>query len=207
MRKAWVLASRIARSVVSVLVLGYSILLGGGSPLLFLWGLWLEEVLAYAGLSVRITIARRAGAAGKLASPLGLYSIFAAAHLVFVLVFTWSATTGIFLPPGAPLVETPSPAAIAWMAGAFLFWNLVDIAQALVRARRNRSPDDEIERINREANLALVLPHVTIIAGGFCLVMFELGNWLAVGILAGKILFELLSFVITRAKPAPPTAS
>jgi hypothetical protein len=33
--------------------------------------------------------------------------------------------------------------------------------------------------------------------------MFGLGNWLAWGILAGKILFELLAITVAREKPRP----
>ena len=43
----------------SILVLGWAIFVGHSSPLLFLWGLWIEEVLTLVGLSVRKAIVRR----------------------------------------------------------------------------------------------------------------------------------------------------
>ena len=45
------IAFEIAGRVFSIAVLGCAILLGKGSPLLFLWGLWIEEGLAL-GLKV-----------------------------------------------------------------------------------------------------------------------------------------------------------
>ena len=75
----------------------------------------------------------------------------------------------------------------------------MDLVRAVLAAtNRPRQDDGEQGRIDREAWLSLFLPHITIIAGGFCLVMLKLGNWMAWGILAGKVLFEALSFAIAR---------
>ena len=182
----------------TILVLGWAIFVGRRSPLLFLWGLWIEEVFSLVGLSVRKAIVRRAGAA---ASPLGLYFAFPAVHLVFVLFFTMAGTTGMFSGAGSVPMAAPPLHVIGRVAAAFLFWAAVDVVRAVLRRRRGGSVDEELVAIGKGARLALFLPHITIIAGGFCLVMFQLGNWLAWGILAGKILFELLSFVVAREKP------
>jgi hypothetical protein len=182
----------------SILVLGGAIFVGRRSPLLFLWGLWIEEVFSLVGLSVRKAIVRRAGAA---ASPLGLYFAFPAVHLVFVLFFALIGMTGMFSRAGAVPLAAPSLPVIVRIAAAFLFWAAVDVVRAVLRRRRGGSVDEELVAIDRGARLALFLPHITIIAGGFCLIMFRLGNWLAWGILAGKILFELLAFALAREKP------
>lgn len=199
MLKRGAVAFEIAGRVFSILVLASAILLGGRSPLLFLWGLWIEEVLSLIGLSVRQAIARRGGrAAARAASPLALYFAFPAAHIVFVLFFSMVGVTGMFSSSGAPRIEAPRPAAIVELAAAFVFWNLVDFGRAILRRRRGGPIEVELAGIDREARLALFLPHITIIAGGFCLVMLKLGDWLAWGILAGKIIFELLSFAMSR---------
>jgi hypothetical protein len=182
----------------SIAVLAWAIFLGRSSPLVFLWGLWIEEVLSLAGLSVRKSLVRREGASR---TPLGLYFVFPAAHLVFVLFFTLIGTTGMFSRGGAPRMAPPSPAAVARVAAALAAWTVIDVARAFLRRRRGGGPRAELASIDKAARLALFLPHVTIIAGGFCLVMFGLGNWLAWGILAGKVLFELLAFTVAREKP------
>jgi len=188
-----VLAFEIAGRLVSIAVLGYAIFRGGGSPLLFLWGLWIEEVLSLVGLSLRQAILRRP----RLRA---LYVAFPAAHLVFVLAFSMAATTGVFSDPSVPRLAPPQARSVLAVAGVLAFWTAVDVVRSVLQQRRAGGADTpaEEERIGREAWLALFLPHVTIIAGGFCLVMFRLGNWLAWGILAGKVLFEALSFTLAR---------
>jgi hypothetical protein len=184
----------------SIAVLAWAIFLGRSSPLVFLWGLWIEEVLSLAGLSVRKALVKREGAA---AAPLGLYFAFPAVHLVFVLFFTMIGTTGMFSRGGGTLLAAPRPVVLARVAAAFLSWTAVDVVRAFIRRRRGGEPQAELASIDKAARLALFLPHITIIAGGFCLVMFGLGNWLAWGILAGKVLFELLAFTVAREKPRP----
>jgi hypothetical protein len=195
MLKRGAIAFEVAGRVFSILVLGYAILIGGSSPL---WGLWIAEVLSLIGLSVRKAIVRRRGGAGRSASPLALYFAFPAVHLVFVLFFWMAGATGMFSSPGVPLLKPPRLAAVVELAAAFVFWTLIDLGRAMLRGRRGEPVEGELAAIGREARLALFLPHITIIAGGFCLVMFKLGDWLAWGILAGKILFELLSFAMSR---------
>lgn len=182
----------------SIAVLAWAIFLGRSSPLVFLWGLWIEEVLSLTGLSVRKALVKREGAS---ATPLGLYFVFPAVHLVFVLFFTLIGTTGMFSRGDSALLAPPRPAVLAEVAAAFLFWTAVDVLRAFIRRRRGGDPQAELASIDKAARLTLFLPHITIIAGGFCLVMFGLGNWLAWGILAGKVLFELLAFAIAREKP------
>ncbi len=190
--------SEILGRLFSILVLGWAIFLGGSSSLVFLWGLWIEEVLGLVGLSIRKALVRRAGLAS---APIGMYFAFPAAHLVFVLFFTLIGTTGLFSRGEGALLEAPRAAVLAEVAAAFLFWTVVDVARGLLRRRRGGSAQQELAAIDRSARLALFLPHVTIIAGGFCLVVFGLQNWLAWGILVGKALFELMSFAVSRQTP------
>jgi hypothetical protein len=196
------LAFEIAGRLVSIAVLGYAILRGHGSPLLFLWGLWIEEVLSLAGLSARQAMLRRGKTAVKGSpAPFGLYVLFPAAHLVFVLLYSLAGVTGMFADPSAPRLELPGARAVLGLVAALGFWTAVDLVRARVSRPAPGSEAAELARIDREAKLALFLPHVTLIAGGFCLVMFKLGNWMAWGILAGKVLFEALSFALFRGGP------
>lgn len=186
----------IAGRLFSVGVLAWAIFVGRSSPLLFLWGLWLEEVLSLAGLSIRAGIV--GGRVAGRRTPLGLYFLFPVVHLFFVGFFTLIATTGLFSGSGSRTLEIPRAASAGQVAAAFLFWTGVDVVRVLVRRRRPGTAGEELAAIDSSARLALFLPHVTIIAGGFCLVMFRLGGWLAWGILAGKVLFEVLSFSVGR---------
>jgi len=196
------LAFEAAGRLFSVVVLGFAILRGGSSPLLFLWGLWIEEVLSLLGLSLRQCIVRRGGGStGQATSPLGLYFAFPAIHLAFVLFFSMAGVTGIFSPQGTPLIKAPPPATVLELAAALAFWTLVDLTRAILHRRAHGSVEGELARIDREARLALFLPHATLIAGGFCLIMLRLGAWLSWGILTGKILFEVLSFAMSRSAP------
>lgn len=207
MPKHRAIAFEIASRIFSILVLGYAILFGGGSPLLFLWGLWIEEILCLIGLSARQAIARQAitrrggGIPAPASSPLALYFAFPAVHLVFVLFFSLVGATGMFLPSGAHRIAVPRADEIIVLAAAFLFWTLADVGLAILRSRKGQAAQAEMTGIDREARLALFLPHITIIAGGFCLIMLRLGDWMAWGILAGKIFFELLSFAVSRDAP------
>ena len=90
------------------------------------------------------------------------------------------------------------------MAGVLAFWTAVDIVRSVRHRRASKEDAGEEGRIDREAWLVLFLPHVTIIAGGFCLVMLRLGNWMAWGLLAGKVLFEAVSFAVVHGTARDP---
>ncbi len=172
----------------SIAVLAVSIL-RGGSPLLFLWGLWIDEVLSLAGASLRQAIARRPTA-------LRAYGLFPAAHLVFVLFYSVIGTTGLFTAASAPRLAWPSLRDVLLLAAALALRTGFDLALAWWRKKRGR--DDGTEAVDRDARFAIFLPHLTIIAGGFCLVMFRLANWMAWGILAGRVIFEAVSLFAAR---------
>jgi hypothetical protein len=177
----------------SIGILAVSIL-RGGSPLLFLWGLWIDEVLSLAGASLRQVLARRPSAVSG-------YGLFAAVHLVFVLFFTVIGTTGLFSAASTPRLAWPSARDVLLMTGALALRTVFDLALAWWRKRKGR--EEGAETIDREAQAVIFLPHLTIIAGGFCLVMFRLVNWMAWGILAGRVFYEAVSFFAARR----PTAS
>ena len=180
-------------------MLGFSILSGRGNPLLFLWGLWLEEVLSLISLSARQTIlARDPGKAQSRTNPLGMYFLFPSVHVLFVVFYSLIGVTGLFSAISVPRLSLPSARSAIVQAGALAFWTAVDLVRAVLHRRAHAPEAGEQARIDREAQLALALPHVTIIAGGFCLILFRLGTWMAWGILAGKVFFEALSFVVAR---------
>lgn len=196
---AFGLVFEIARRLVSIAVLGFSILSGRGNPLLFLWGLWIEEVLSLIRLSARQTIlARYPGKAESRTTPLGIYFLFPSVHFAFVVLYSLIGVTGLLSAPSAPRLSLPSALSAIIQAGALAFWTAVDLLRAVLHRHAHAREAGEQARIDREAQLALALPHVTIIAGGFCLVLFRLGNWMAWGILAGKVIFEALSFAVAR---------
>jgi hypothetical protein len=189
-------AFEIAGRLVSIGILAAAIL-RGGSPLLFLWGLWIDEVLSLAGAALRRVLARRRAVFHG-------YGLFTAVHLVFVLFFSAIGTTGLFSAASAPRLAWPSLRDALLLAGALALRTGVDLAIAWWRARKGRG--ETAEAIDRDAKFAVFLPHFTIIAGGFCLVMFRLADWLAWGILAGRVLFEAVAF-FARREGAAPTAS
>jgi hypothetical protein len=193
MQAAPALILGIAGRLFSIGILAVSIL-RGGSPLLFLWGLWIDEVLSLAGAPLRQAIARR---------PIVFhgYGFFAAVHLVFVLFFSVIGTTGLFSGASAPRLAWPSTRDLLWMTGALALRTGFDLAVAWWRRKKGR--EDGAEALDREAQSAIFLPHITIIAGGFCLVMFRLVHWMAWGILAGRVIYEAVSFFAARR----PTAS
>jgi hypothetical protein len=134
MLKRGAIAFEVSGRVFSILVLGYAILFRGSSPLLFLWGLWMEEVLSLIGLSVRKAYAHRGGGAERSTSPLALYFAFPAVHLVFVLFFSMVGATGMFSSSEVALMQLPRPAEIASLAAAFAVWTLVDLGRAILLA-------------------------------------------------------------------------
>lgn len=187
----------------SLAILAVSIL-RGGSPLLFLWGLWIDEVLSLAGASLR---------AGRRAAALRLFGIFPAAHLVFVVFFSAIGATGLFGAPGAPRMALPSARDALLLSAGLALRTAID----LVRAgwRRRRGGREDAAAVEREAKLAIFLPHLTIIAGGFCLLVFRLAHWLSWGILAGRAIFEAAAFAAgssrgaaaSDTRPASPPAA
>ena len=187
----------VAGRLFSIGILAVSIL-RGGSPLLFLWGLWIDEVLSLAGSALRQAIARRPFVFHG-------YGLFAAVHLVFVLFFSVIGTTGRFSAASAPRLVWPSARDVLWMAGALALRTGFDLALSWWRMKRGR--EDGAELIDRETQSAVFLPHITIIAGGFCLVMFRLVHWMAWGILAGRVIYEAVSFFAFRRGGPGTTAS
>lgn len=196
------LAFAIVGRLVSIAVLGFAILSGRGNPLLFLWVLWIEEVLTLAGLAASQALVRRGRRGdGSATVPFGVYVLFPVVHLVFVVFYSFIAAGGLFSSLGATRLAMPPLGIVLFQAGVLAFWIVVDLVRAVLQRRGGVSPAAEDARIDREARLALFLPHVTIIAGGLCLIVLRLGNWLAWGVLAGKVLFEALSFTSRRGAP------
>jgi hypothetical protein len=187
----------VAGRLFSIGILAASIL-RGGSPLLFLWGLWIDEVLSLAGSALRQAVARRPVVFNG-------YGLFAAVHLVFVLFFSVIGTTGLFSAASTPRLAWPSARDVLWMAGALALRAGFDLAIAWWRKKKGRG--DDAEALDRETRSAVFLPHITIIAGGFCLVMFRLAHWMAWGILAGRVIYEAVSFFAVRRERPGSTAS
>jgi hypothetical protein len=187
----------VAGRLFSIGILAVSIL-RGGSPLLFLWGLWIDEVLSLAGSALRQAIARRPFVFHG-------YGLFAAVHLVFVLFFSVIGTTGLFSAASAPRLAWPSTRDVLLMTAALALRTGFDLALAWWWKKGGREEDAEV--LDRETRSAVFLPHITIIAGGFCLVMFRLVHWMAWGILAGRVIFEVVSLFAARRGGSGSTAS
>jgi hypothetical protein len=150
--------------LVSLAVLGLGFFLGGQSPSLFLWALLIEEGVTLASLSARQAILTRS-TGRRSPSPMALYAVFPLAHLVFVGVFTLSASSGLFAPEGAARVPAPTAPQLLAVAGAYAAWAAVDTLRWVLRARSGSLTRDEAEAIDLEARMCLFLPHLTIIAG------------------------------------------
>jgi hypothetical protein len=195
----------VAGRIVSLLVFAFGLVFLHWSAAIALAGFWLEEVLTLLFLLVRLGIAsgkkwisaedlrpRLAGTAILLFFPL--------VHFIFIVVFMF------FLENSDPAAEGLAHFFLAVLRGrvdpyrlrallpliemgaALLLWAIVD----LVRDSRAGAASMTPSSFDFKAKACLVLPHITIIIGGFLFTAFKAANWLAWALIIGKCLFEIL---------------
>jgi hypothetical protein len=190
--------------IVSLLVFAFGLVFLHWSAAIALAGFWLEEVLTLVFLLIRLGVAtgkkriseeesrsRRAGIAVLLFFPF--------VHFIFIAVFMF------FLENNDPAAEGLAHLLLAVLRGrvdgyqlrallplmevgaALLLWGIVD----LVRDSRAGAASMTPSSFDFKAKACLVLPHITIIIGGFLFTAFKAANWLAWALILGKCLFEI----------------
>jgi|GEM_PF-2734965 len=204
----------VAGRLVSLAVLAFGLLALGWSAAVALWGFWIEEVITLVFLLIRLAALARARhrglgefedsqeakeARGGLAGILVLL-FFPLVHIIFIIVFMFflddhdpaaSRMAGLFLSVLRGRVDAYDLRALAPLLeiGAFLIlWAIIDLARDL----RGKGRGISMAAINLRARSCLVLPHLTIIAGGFLMMALRARQWLAWAVILVKALFEIL---------------
>jgi hypothetical protein len=195
----------VAGRIVSLFVFALGLIFLHWSAAIALAGFWLEEVLALLFLLVRLGVAsgkkwisaeesrpRVAGTAILLFFPL--------VHFIFIAVFMF------FLENSDPAAEGFAHLLLAVLRGrvdgyrlrallpileigaALLLWGIVDLVRDSRAGAKAMTPSS----FDFKAKACLVLPHITIIIGGFLFTAVRAANWLAWALIIGKCLFEIL---------------
>jgi hypothetical protein len=201
----------VAGRLVSLAFFAFGLIFLKWSAAIALLGFWMEEVIALLFLLLRAVLASikeraasgaAAGAedAGSSKAALLILLFFPAIHLIFIAVFMF------ILRNQDPAADGISSFFIAVLRGrvygyhlralvpafeialAIVFWSVIE----LIRDMRKGGKGISMAEVSLRARSALVLPHVTIIAGGFFLTMTKGANWLAWALILVKCLFELL---------------
>jgi hypothetical protein len=208
--KPWWHPSLLAGPLFSFAFFALGLLVLGWAPAILLLGFWLEEVLQLvAGGISAMSIARRRGEPGSIAGIAALL-FFPLLHLIFIVVFLFIDSSGN--PETDRLFETledlvkgdfayaltdrESLSSILELLGFTIAAQIVEG----VRRRRAAARDPERAELELETRLkqALVLPHLTIIAGGGVMILSGSGAWMAIGLIIAKALAELLLFPAMR---------
>jgi hypothetical protein len=209
--KPWWSPSLLAGPLFSFAFCALGLLALGWAPALLLLGFWLEELLTLVVSGIAAArLERRRGEKGAIAGVLALL-FFPLLHLIFILVFLHVDSSSN--PATDRLFETLKDLVSGDLAYALLdrasFGSILELlgfaiaAQIveLVRRRKAAARDPEMAELELGTRLkqALVLPHLTIIAGGGAMVMLhDTGAWMATGVLVAKAIAELLLFPAMR---------
>ena len=227
--KPWWHPSLLAGPLLSFTVFTVGLLALGWSPALILLGFWLEEVatLVIGGIS-SVSLARRRGEKGSFAGVFVLL-FFPLLHLIFIVVFMVVDSSNN--PQTDRLFETLEDLVKGDFAYALLdresMLSILELlgftiaAQIVWTARRRRAAARDPQRAELELETrlkqALTLPHLTIIAGGGAMMALRSSTGLAIGLVIGKAVVELLLFpamrrsvekeLAAKAATTPPPAS
>jgi len=206
--KPWWHPSLLLAPVASFAFFAVGVLALGWAPALILLGFWLEEVLQLLVCGVAVARLERArGEGGSVAGVLVLL-FFPLVHLIFIVIFMFvdsshNPATDLLLEDLVDLLsgdlaymERGTILALLQVAG---FAAAGTIAEA-VRRRRARARDPEIAELELATRMkqALALPHLTILAGGGVMMAAHSSAGLAVGLVVGKAVVELLLFPAMR---------
>ena len=226
--KPWWHPSLLAGPVVSFAFFAIGLLVLGWAPALLLLGFWLEEVftLVIGGIAA-VRLQRRRGEKGGVAG-LAAMLFFPFLHLIFIVIFLFvdsssNPATDRLLETLEDLVKGDFAYALLDRGSMLSLLELLGFTIAaqivgIVRRRRAMALDPERAELDLETRLkqALTLPHLTILAGGGVMMAMESSQGLAIGLIIGKALAELLLFPAMRrggekelAKkraPTPPSA-
>lgn len=179
---------------------------------ILLVGFWMEEVITFLFIAFKRGVVRKRTLASKKKISKGqqqalkvgpyVYTAFPAVHLIFIIIFVvidsmnspataklLSSIGGILLLNPAK-IDAPVAHALLVMIVTFLATGIVQAAKDLTYGSDGRR--STLVSLDAQNRAALVLPHITIIFGGFAMLMFNASNWMAVGLVGGKCLCELL---------------
>ena len=174
----------------------------GWSPALILLGFWLEEILTFVAFGVESVILKRRYGGEGLGAGFAVTFLFPLLHLIFILVFMFmdssdNEATDHLLDALKHIVsgeigyaDDATLLALFELVAGLVVWQVVAFVRWRKRCGKDRERDDA--ELGVRFKLALTLPHLTIIAGGFALMILELGTWMAAGILIAKAIGELL---------------
>jgi hypothetical protein len=184
----------------SCVLFGCGLFLLKWSPVLVLLGFWMEEVLQLASMSLKSAILSRRYPDKGYSSPAAgtILLFFPVVHLIFVLIFTFmskdspesraiSDMVARYFSGGGIWLDRSILLSLLEILAALLFWTLADFLSTMVLSKQKPSQ----ATLDKEAKTALVLPHFSLIVGGFCLTVLDIGPWLAAALVASKCLFEL----------------
>ncbi len=172
-------------------------------------GFWIEEVLIFIFTSIENAILRFKNPEEKKKASTGrfAYIFFIFFHLVFIIIFLFIASPKD--PDIKPLlnliigivfqkhfyIERSVYLALLEISGSFFLWNIIDLLQTnFIGKNANKIT---VEDIDNKTKASLLLPHMTIIGGGFALIVLKSVNWLSIGLIAGKFCVELFLFAVT----------
>ncbi|MBN1411095.1 MAG: hypothetical protein JW969_09635 [Spirochaetales bacterium] len=188
----------------SIFIVG--LLLLNWSTAFVLWGYWIDEIIGFIFLAVKYIILKashkgeKTGAGGVLFA----YAFFMFGHLVFLLIFF-----GIFAEADAN-AEMIFESVFYFIAGRFYslepeFLNslFLVVPVSLLAAFVALFKDFLFKKKYRELDLAvfekkaftpIILPHLIIVFGGFCLVLLKAQAQFALVLVMAKLLAEFLIY-------------
>jgi hypothetical protein len=214
--KPWWHPTLIAGPLFSFTVFAVGLLVLGWSPALILLGFWLEEILQL--LTCGLTAARLERRRGERGSIAGVFVLlfFPFLHLIFIVIFMFvdassNPATDLLLEDLKDLVSGE----LGWMSRETILSLLQLVALAIagtivevVRRRRAFRRDPLLAELELGTRMkqALALPHLTILAGGGVMMAMESSSGLAIGLIVGKAIVELLLFPAMRRSVAKERA-
>ena len=206
--RPWWHPSLLAGPVISFAFFTVGLLVLGWSPALILLGFWLEEVLRILTCGIAAaSIERRRGEKGSIAGVF-LLLFFPFLHLIFIVIFLFvdsssNPATDLLLEDLKDLVSGE----LGWMSRETILsllelvgFTIAAQVVGIVRRRRAMARDPLRAELELETRLkqALTLPHLTIIAGGAAMMAVKSSQGLAIGLVIGKAIVELLLFPAMR---------
>ena len=181
------------------------------APIL-LFGFWLEEVIVFLFIAFkrRVIMRRRLSARKKLtkgeqqSAKVGpfVYALFPAVHLIFVITFiaidsrkhesasALLSTLWGLISRNADKINSGTAYSLLALIAAFIITETIQAVKDLSYGSDGRR--STLKSLDSQNRGALVMPHITIIFGGFAMMLFNAADWMSWGLIGGKCICELL---------------
>lgn len=204
--------------VVSCVFFAVGLFVFGWQGPIILLGFWIEEVVAGIGIAIQRKVvmdrlkSRGLSCEGEdaegMISTNALYGIFMALHLLLIMIFIavdakkhpgsrlllntfWGCLS--FQPE---LIDRSILMVLGLLPVPFIIMWAINVVRGLTFGPdRRRATLKSLFESNRAA---MMLPHISILLGGFALVLFPEKYGLAIGLLASKCICELILLPITK---------